>query len=67
MTEAERKMHANAGRMADFAIILLGGRNLFGYLPPVSPDEFSRYAILLRKAAEAYNDAVLEYQRENKE
>lgn len=55
----EHQMRTNAGRMADLAIILLGGQDLNGRVPPAHPDDFSRYAMLLRSAAEQYNAAVL--------
>jgi hypothetical protein len=49
-----------AGKMADLAIGLVGGKSLNGVVSPVHPDHFSDTARQLRLAAEAYNSGIME-------
>lgn len=48
-----------AGRMADLALLLVGGQGLNGVILPVSPDKFSEVAVKLRAATEAYNAEII--------
>ena len=48
-----------AGMMADYALLLVGGKGLNGDVPAAHPDDFSEKAKNLRHAAEQYNYYIL--------
>jgi hypothetical protein len=65
MTEPTHEDHALvwAGRMADYALAIVGGEGLNGPIHPIHPDGFSDLAKKLRHAAEQYNNHMIEMHR----
>ena len=61
--ESTQRLLNKAGRIADLALSLVGGRGLNCEIPPAHPDQFSDIAKELRRAVESYNDTIITYSR----
>lgn len=56
-----------AGAMADYALALVGGQGLNGYISSARMDDFSEAAKKLRLAAEKYNEHIIMISRSEQE
>ncbi len=54
-----------AGMMADYALLLVGGKGISGDIPAAHPDDFSERAKNLRHAVEQYNYYICSMLEEN--